>query len=64
MVASPFARLPVSLSFLIISIEPFGSVSTTPSIFNSITGVVELTYWILALNIVSFNKYPLGACVS
>ena len=56
--------LPVSLSFLIISIEPFGSVSTTPSIFNSITGVVELTYWILALNIVSFNKYPLGACVS
>ena len=48
--------LPVSLSLFIISITPVGSVFTTPSILNSTTGVVEFTYSIFALNIVSFNK--------
>ena len=63
-VASPCAILPVSLSLFIISITPVGSVFTTPSILNSTTGVVEFTYSIFALNIVSFIKYPFGALVS
>ena len=40
------------------------SVSLTPSIFNSTTGVVSFLYTKFAVYVCSFSKYPVGAEIS